>query len=387
VSKTATKPIPAYLKPELADTPQPEVVYEPPLAIGTQVRMGPFRSLEERTFRYEHAKTGEPMELVSDQAEAYEIAGFQDVDHWTFNRETQEFELGGTMRCPYAVTGEERPYDFEAHLQEVLQADYFKGICERDEITDPEAYLRANHLRFMRPSNEWTGRKYFQIGEGQFHSALIGGEWIPVVRGSVRTKTQPVLGWALESARQTSFKGDQQFKGHRRIARDAKGRLVRESEVVRRRWTTTLAVDALEKLDAISAETGLHRNEIVEFMLRDPECIASVRHRQSVIERMERSFPATPAAAIAAPEPELEAAPEPPEPERAAPEPSSKKGKPLGPRKLSKADSKALNQRLLELIRLDRTDGHTLRDVAQGMGMEINAIQQRVSRLRRRSTD
>ncbi|QVV66758.1 hypothetical protein [Synechococcus sp. LA31] len=267
MSKTATKPIPAYLKPELADTPQPEVVYEPPLAIGTQVRMGPFRSLEERTFRYEHAKTGEPMELVSDQAEAYEIAGFQDVDHWTFNRETQEFELGGTMRCPYAVTGEERPYDFEAHLQEVLQADYFKGICERDEITDPEAYLRANHLRFMRPSNEWTGRKYFQIGEGQFHSALIGGEWIPVVRGSVRTKTQPVLGWALESARQTSFKGDQQAKGHRGEARDAKGRLVRESEVVRRRWTTTLAVDALAELDRISAETGQHRNEIVEALI------------------------------------------------------------------------------------------------------------------------
>ena len=42
---------------------------------------------------------------------------------------------------------------------------------------------------------------------------------------------------------------------------------MRESNVERRRWTTTLAVEALAELDRISTETGEHRNEIVERLV------------------------------------------------------------------------------------------------------------------------
>ncbi|MEJ6584381.1 MAG: hypothetical protein QNL52_00760, partial [Synechococcus sp. ChBW.bin.23] len=102
--------------------------------------------------------------------------------------------------------------------------------------------------------------------------ALIGGIWVPVVYETVRTQTRPVLGWSLESAAQTSFKGSSHLRGHRGKARDKFGRLMTESpDVERRRWTPTLDVQVLAQLDRISAETGEHRNEIVERLILDPQ--------------------------------------------------------------------------------------------------------------------
>jgi hypothetical protein len=344
VSKTTDKPIPGYLNPREFTTATARVVYEPPLAPGVLIRLGPDSTLEERTLRYEHAQTGEPTEMVLPEAEVVAIAGLDEFEEQKFNDATCRYEPTGKM-IPYA-------YSLWETEQPPAIGDWgqYRDYCEA-EGHDPDTYAWTEAgSRWLTGGHKVGDRRMFIIGSGQFHAALIGGEWIPVVYETVRTQVKPVLGWAVESAAQTSFKGAEQFKGHRRIARDKKGRLVRESDVVRRRWTTTLAVDALAELDRISAETGQHRNEIVEALILGN---------------------ATPATAT-------------PEPEPAAPEPSSKKGKPLGPRKLSKADSEALNHRLLELIQLGRADGATLRDVAQVMGMEINAIQQRVSRLRRR---
>ena len=261
---TTTKP--AYLEPTDSVQVQPQCAYEPPLSVGTQIRMGEPLSLEERTLRYEHCRTGEPMELVTDNPAAFEIAGFQDVEHWTMDRESNEFKYDGSRRCAYAVTGEEKPYDPEEHLQEVLKGEAFQAVCERDKVKDPEAHLRANRLQWLCPSNTWSGRKYFTLGAGEFHSALIGGEWIPCVREKVRTRTQPVLGWAA-SNRQAAYRPRSGTEnGHKGIVRK-QGKYARESTIERRRWTTTLSIEALEVLDRMSSEMGLHRNEVVEQLV------------------------------------------------------------------------------------------------------------------------
>ena len=257
-----TKPVPGYLKPsEYADSTA-HVIYEPPLEAGTVIRLGEHRSLEERTLRFEHATTGEPTELVLPQAEEVTIVGFDEWEETAFSQDTCQMEPTGRM-IPYAYSlwDTEQP----PHIGDWGQ---FNEYCEREGITDQDAFLETEAgKRWLTGGHKVGDRRCFEIGRGMFHSALIGGQWIPVVYETVRTQVKPVLGWALESAAQTSYKGDEQASGHRGVARDAKGRLVRESNVERRRWTTTLAVEALAELDRISTETGEHRNEIVERLV------------------------------------------------------------------------------------------------------------------------
>ena len=257
-----TKPVPGYLKPsEYADSTA-HVIYEPPLEAGTVIRLGEHRSLEERTLRFEHATTGEPTELVLPQAEEVTIVGFDEWEETAFSQATGQMEPTGRM-IPYAYS----LWDTEKHPH-IGDWGQFNEYCEREGIADQDAFLETEAgKRWLTGGHKVGDRRCFEIGRGQFHSALIGGQWIPVVYETVRTQVKPVLGWAVETAAQTSFKGDDQSRGHRRIARDAKGRLVRESNVERRRWTTTLAVEALAELDRISTETGEHRNEIVERLV------------------------------------------------------------------------------------------------------------------------
>lgn len=257
-----TKPVPGYLKPsEYADSTA-HVIYEPPLEAGVVIRLGEHRSLEERTLRFEHATTGEPTKLVLPQAEEVTIIGLDEYEEEKYNPETCQLEPTGRM-IPYAYSlwDTEQP----PHIGDWGQ---FNEYCEREGITDQDAFLETEAgKRWLTGGHKVGDRRCFEIGRGMFHSALIGGQWIPVVYETVRTQVKPVLGWALESAAQTSYKGDEQASGHRGVARDAKGRLVRESNVERRRWTTTLAVEALAELDRISTETGEHRNEIVERLV------------------------------------------------------------------------------------------------------------------------
>ena len=259
---TTTKPVPGYLNPKEFAQATAHVIYEPPLAIGTVVRLGEHRSIEERTLRFEHATTGEPTELVLPQAEEATIAGFDEWAEEKYNPETCQTEPTGRL-IPYA-------YSFWETEQPPHIGDWgqFNEYCEREGITDQDAFLETEAgKRWLTGGHKVGDRRCFEIGRGMFHSALLGGQWIPVVYETVRTQVKPVLGWALESAAQTSYKGDEQASGHRGVARDAKGRLVRESNVERRRWTTTLAVEALAELDRISTETGEHRNEIVERLV------------------------------------------------------------------------------------------------------------------------
>ena len=257
-----TKPVPGYLKPsEYADSTA-HVIYEPPLEAGVVIRLGEHRSLEERTLRFEHATTGEPTKLVLPQAEEVTIVGFDEWEETAFSQDTCQMEPTGRM-IPYAYSlwDTEKP----PHIGDWGQ---FNEYCEREGITDQDAFLETEAgKRWLTGGHQIGDRRCFEIGRGMFHSALLGGRWIPVVYETVRTQVKPVLGWALESAAQTSYKGDEQASGHRGVARDAKGRLVRESNVERRRWTTTLAVEALAELDRISTETGEHRNEIVERLV------------------------------------------------------------------------------------------------------------------------
>ena len=278
----STQPKPSYLEPSSVDLPQPEVIYEPPIQVGTEIRLGEDIPLEQRTFRYNHVKTGEPMELVTPAAQHFTVAGFQELEVWKFNPSRVEFDHPdhewkhvGYRNCFYAVTGKEiEPVeDKEAIIKAKVQdADdkAFIGFCEQNNIQDRVAYLRANYRKWVcGPSGAWQGRKYFDIGEGDFHSALIGGTWVPVVRGSVRQQTVPVLGFEIKGARQTSHKGKKQTKGHKGGIRAADGTFATESDIQRRRWTTTLDVECLKVLEQISKETGQHRNEIVEELIRE----------------------------------------------------------------------------------------------------------------------
>ena len=331
---------PAYLEPTDSVQVQPQCAYEPPLSVGTQIRMGEPRSLEERTLRYEHCRTGEPMELVADNPAAFEIAGFQDVEHWTMDRESNEFKYDGSRRCAYAVTGEEKPYDPEEHLQEVLKGEAFQAVCERDKVKDPEAHLRANRLQWLCPSNTWSGRKYFTLGAGEFHSALIGGEWIPCVREQVRTQTQPVLGWSV-SKRQSAFRPRSGTEnGHKGIVRK-QGKYARESTIERRRWTTTLSIEALEVLDRMSSEMGLHRNEVVEQLVARADALLGTGQPQK-------------AAPVADGDDELKRR-----------------------KRLTKAEATQLDQELLELIRNGGATNDDLQRLADAKGQKLSSIRNR----------
>ena len=89
----------------------------------------------------------------------------------------------------------------------------------------------------------------------------------------MRVQTIPVLGFAEKDAHQTSFKGALQVRGHRG-SRGASGRwtdeAVREdgTRIVRKRWSTSMDVEVLDILDKLSKSNGLHRNEIVEQIVR-----------------------------------------------------------------------------------------------------------------------
>ena len=235
---TTTKSVPGYLKPSEHEQPTARVIYEPPLSIGTLVRVK----------RFNTSVCIDPGETI------VEIVG-TDVDLITRGGQPQEI--------PYAYALWDTHED--PHVSDIGQ---LQEHCKAEGIKDVQAFLKTDAgKRWLTGGHKIGDRRCFEIGRGMFHSALIGGQWIPVVYETVRTQVKPVLGWALESATQTSYKGEEQASGHRGVARDAKGRLVRESNVERRRWSTTLAVEALAELDRISTETGEHRNEIVERLV------------------------------------------------------------------------------------------------------------------------
>ena len=243
-----TKPVPGYLKPsEYADSTA-HVIYEPPLEAGVVIRL---------------SRWGGDSSEAAASGETVAIVGFDEWEETAFSQATGQMEPTGRM-IPYAYSlwDTEKP----PHIGDWGQ---FNEYCEREGITDQDAFLETEAgKRWLTGGHKVGDRRCFEIGRGMFHSALLGGQWIPVVYETVRTQVRPVMGWALESAAQTSFKGDEQSRGHRRIARDKKtGRLLPESNVTRRRWTTTLDVNALEELDRISAATGQHRNEIVEALI------------------------------------------------------------------------------------------------------------------------
>lgn len=277
-----TQPKPSYLEPSHVDLPQPEVIYEPTVKVGTEIRLGEDRTLEERTFRYERCDNGEMAELVSPAAKHYTVGGFQELKVWKFNPDRVEFDHPdhewkhvGYRKCFYAVVGDEiePSNDTEPSLEEIqyqLQFDNIRIYCDEHNIEDREAYLRANYRKWVcGPTGSWAGRKYFTIGEGEFHSALIGGEWIPVVKGSVRQQIVPVLGMHLDTAAQTSLNGKKQWRGHKGGIRNKHGHYASESEIKRKRWTTTLDVECLKVLDQLSKERRVHRNEIVEQLIRE----------------------------------------------------------------------------------------------------------------------
>ena len=196
---TTTKPVPGYLQPKEFAQATAHVIYEPPLAIGVVIRLGEHRSLEERTLRFEHANTGEPTELVLPQAEEVTIAGLDEWAEEKYNPETCQMEPTGRM-IPYAycLWETEQP----PHIGDRGQ---FNEYCEREGITDQGAFLETEAgKRWLTGGHKVGDRRCFEIGRGMFHSALLGGQWIPVVYETVRTQVKPVLGWALESAAQTS---------------------------------------------------------------------------------------------------------------------------------------------------------------------------------------
>ena len=96
-----SRPVPGYLNPKEFAQATAQVVYEPPLAIGTVIRLGEHLSLEERTLRFEHATTGEPTELVLPQAEEVTIVGLDEWAEEKYNPETCQMEPTGRI-IPYA---------------------------------------------------------------------------------------------------------------------------------------------------------------------------------------------------------------------------------------------------------------------------------------------
>ena len=242
---SANKPVPGYLKPTEFEQATAHVIYEPPLEPGTVIR--PLQWIHQ---------TGRDTVPGS---ELIEIVG-TDVDIVTRGGQPQE------ERYAYGLWDTHE----EPHIADIGELN---DHCDREGIADPVAYVQTDAGKHWLAGGHRIGdRRKFYLGRGAFHSALIGGVWVPVVYETVRTQTRPVLGWSLESAAQTSFKGSSQFRGHRGKARDKFGRLMTESpDVERRRWTTTLDVQVLAQLDRISAETGEHRNEIVERLILDPQ--------------------------------------------------------------------------------------------------------------------
>ena len=212
VAKVQDKQIPGYLKPSEFVRATAQVLYEPPLAPGISIRVS--------------KHTQEIVQIVGHGERTVE---YRDAD--------------GPV--------------------ELIVIPYAYGLWE----TDGPAHLSDCGLIGGHQAGD---RRCFDTGCGMFHSALIGGEWVPVVYERIRTHQQPVLGWATGNGLQAFRERGRGENGHRGEARDERGRLVRESDVQRRRWTTTLAVEALAELDRISADTGLHRNEIVERLLLPP---------------------------------------------------------------------------------------------------------------------
>ena len=238
----ANKPVPGYLNPTEFEQATVHVIYEPPLNPGTTIRVKRF------------------------DTSACTAAGDETVVIKGLASDWRERHDGSSEELPYAYG----LWDIheEPHISDISQ---LLEHCDREGIADPVAYLQTDSGKNWLTGGHRIGDlRKFCLDRGAFRSALIGGILVPVVYETIRTQTMPVLGWSLESAAQTSFKGSSQFRGHRGTARDKFGRLVTESpDVERRRWTTTLDVQVLAQLDRISAETGEHRNEIVERLILD----------------------------------------------------------------------------------------------------------------------
>ena len=194
---SANKPVPGYHKPTEFEQATAHVIYEPPLEPGTVIR--PLQWIHQ---------TGRDTVPGS---ELIEIVGL-DVDIVTRGGQPQE------ERYAYGLWDTHE----EPHISDFGQLEEH---CDREGIADPVAYAQTDAGKNWLTGGHRIGdRRKFYLGRGAFHSALIGGIWVPVVYETVRTQTRPVLGWSLESAAQTSFKGSSQFRGHRGKARDKFGR-------------------------------------------------------------------------------------------------------------------------------------------------------------------
>ena len=234
---------PAYLDPSEITMPTAKCLYEPPLAAGTQIRLGRF---DPNSFQL--LPTDEIVEIVGTGADEHTGPD------------------GQIQRVPYAFgiwQSEEPPH--------VGDWGQLHEHCEREGITDIDAYLKTDAGRQWLTGGHKVGdRRKFYLGQQQFHSALLGTEWVPCVYETVRVKTQPVLGWAASKQQAAFRKRSNTENGHRGIARKA-GRFARESDIERKRWTTTLSIEALATLDQLSSDLKLHRNEVVEQLVANAD--------------------------------------------------------------------------------------------------------------------
>ena len=302
---TTTKP--AYLEPTQAVSPSAKVVYEPPLEIGTLIRA--------------HGLLDAPGDTV-------EIVGF------------------GVYVVPNPDgTTREEPYAFglwDSHKEpSIFDFGSFQEHCDREGIDDIEAYLKTDSGRNWLSGGHKVGdQRRFKIGDGRFHSALLGTEWVPVFYEMIRTQTQPVLGWSVSKSQSAFRKRSGTENGHKGVIRQA-GKYARESTIERRRWTTTLSIEALEVLDRMSSEMGLHRNEVVEQLVARADALLRTRQPQK-------------AAPMADGDDELKRR-----------------------KRLTKAEGTQLDQELLELIRNGGATNDELQRLADAKGQKLRSIRSR----------
>ena len=233
---TTTKP--AYLDPTEITRPTGECIYEPPVSEGTLVRVK----------RFETSVCTDPGETT------VEIVGL--------GADTHTCPDGSIEQIPFAYGLWDTHED--PHIADWGQ---LKDHCDREGIEDALAYVQTDDGRkWLTGGHKIGDRRKFYLGRGQFHSALLGTDWVPCIYETVRVKTQPVLGWAA-SNRQAAYRPRSGAEnGHKGIVRK-NGKYATESNIQRRRWTTTLSIEALEVLDRMSSEMGLHRNEVVEQLV------------------------------------------------------------------------------------------------------------------------
>ena len=237
---------PAYLEPREATSPTAQCLYEPALAIGTVVKVKRFDTASCRS------AGGETVEVVGIGTDS-----FKRPDGST-EEQLYAYGLWDTEEAPHIGDW--------GQLQE---------HCDREGIDDPMAYVETDAgKKWLTGGHKVGDRRKFYLGQGQFHSALLGTEWVPCVYETVRVKTQPVLGWAASTRQSAYRKRSGAENGHRGLVREA-GKFAPESNIQRRRWTTTLSIEALEVLDRMSSELGMHRNEVVEQLVARADALLS----------------------------------------------------------------------------------------------------------------